>query len=126
MLHTLAVSNYRSLRNFIAPLGALTLITGPNGSGKSNVYRSLRLLAETARGGLIAPLAKEGGFASTLWAGRESFSGRTEAQDERASRNRRLVSHDDFEGSRERQLQTDFFLQSGHGSTSGIAASAQP
>jgi energy-coupling factor transporter ATP-binding protein EcfA2 len=64
MLHTLAVSNYRSLRQFIAPLGELTLITGPNGSGKSNVYRALRLLAETARGGLIASLAREGGFAS--------------------------------------------------------------
>jgi predicted ATPase len=74
MLHTLAVSNYRSLRQFVAPLGQLTLITGPNGSGKSNVYRALRLLAETARGGLIASLAREGGFASTLWAGPESFS----------------------------------------------------
>jgi predicted ATPase len=74
MLRTLAVSNYRSLRQFIAPLGELTLITGPNGSGKSNVYRALRLLAETARGGLIASLAREGGFASTLWAGPESFS----------------------------------------------------
>jgi predicted ATPase len=74
MLHTLAVSNYRSLRQFVAPLGQLTLITGPNGSGKSNVYRALRLLAETARGGLIGSLAKEGGFASTLWAGPESFS----------------------------------------------------
>jgi predicted ATPase len=74
MLHTLAVSNYRSLRQFVAPLGKLTLITGPNGSGKSNVYRALRLLAETARGALIASLAREGGFASTLWAGPESFS----------------------------------------------------
>jgi predicted ATPase len=74
MLHTLAVSNYRSLRHFVAPLGQLTLITGPNGSGKSNVYRALRLLAETARGGLIASLAREGGFASSLWAGPESFS----------------------------------------------------
>lgn len=74
MLQTLAVSNYRSLRQFVAPLGQLTLITGPNGSGKSNVYRALRLLAETARGGLIASLAREGGFASTLWAGPESFS----------------------------------------------------
>jgi predicted ATPase len=74
MLHTLAVSNYRSLRDFIAPLGELTLITGPNGSGKSNVYRALRLVAETARGGLISSLAREGGFESTLWAGPESFS----------------------------------------------------
>jgi predicted ATPase len=74
MLHTLAVSNYRSLRQFVAPLGQLTLITGPNGSDKSNVYRALRLLAKTARGGLIGSLAKEGGFASTLWAGPEPFS----------------------------------------------------
>jgi predicted ATPase len=74
MLHTLAVSNYRSLRQFVAPLAQLTLITGPNGSGKSNVYRALRLLAETARGGLIAALAREGGFTSSLWAGPESFS----------------------------------------------------
>src|SRR6202035_5800109 len=74
MLHTLAVYYSRSLRQCIAPLGELTLITGPNGSGKSNVYRALRLLAETARGGLIASLAREGGFASTLWAGPESFS----------------------------------------------------
>ena len=75
MIETLAVSNYRSLRQFIAPLAQLTLITGPNGSGKSNVYRALRLLAETARGGLISSLAREGGFSSTLWAGPESFSG---------------------------------------------------
>jgi predicted ATPase len=75
MLHTLAVCNYRSLRQFVAPLGQLTLITGPNGSGKSNVYRALRLLADTARGGLIASLAREGGFRSSLWAGPESFSG---------------------------------------------------
>jgi predicted ATPase len=75
MLQTLAVSNYRSLRQFTAPLAQLTLITGPNGSGKSNVYRALRLLAETARGGLISSLAREGGFASILWAGPESFSG---------------------------------------------------
>ena len=75
MIETLAVSNYRSLRQFIAPLAQLTLITGPNGSGKSNVYRALRLLAETARGGLISSLAREGGFASTLCAGPESSSG---------------------------------------------------
>src|ERR1700723_1764314 len=60
MLHTLAVSNYRSLRDFIAPLGELTLITGPNGSGKSNVYRALRLLAEAGRGGPVSSPAREG------------------------------------------------------------------
>jgi predicted ATPase len=74
MLRTLAISNYRSLRDFVMPLGPLNLITGPNGSGKSNVYRALRLLADTARGGVIASLAREGGISSTLWAGPESFS----------------------------------------------------
>jgi predicted ATPase len=74
MLETLAVRNYRSLRDLVIPLGALTLITGTNGSGKSNIYRALRLLAETAQGGLIASLAREGGLTSTLWAGPETIS----------------------------------------------------
>jgi predicted ATPase len=71
MLTTLAISNYRSLRNLIVPLQRLNLITGPNGSGKSNVYRALRLLAETAQGSVIPSLAREGGLPSTLWAGPE-------------------------------------------------------
>lgn len=73
MLTTLAISNYRSLRNLIVPLRGLNLITGPNGSGKSSVYRALRLLAETAQGGVILSLAREGGLQSTLWAGPEKF-----------------------------------------------------
>ena len=71
MLTTLAISNYRSLRNLVVPLQRLNLITGPNGSGKSSVYRALRLLAETAQGGVIPSLAREGGLQSTLWAGPE-------------------------------------------------------
>ena len=74
MLHTLAISGYRSLRDFVIPLKGLNLVTGPNGSGKSNLYRALRLLAETAQGRVIASLAREGGLQSTLWAGPESFS----------------------------------------------------
>jgi len=74
MLSRLAVYNYRSLRDFVAPLAALNLITGPNASGKSNVYRALRLLADIAQGRVISSLAREGGFESTLWAGPESFS----------------------------------------------------
>jgi predicted ATPase len=73
MLTTLAVANYRSLRNLIVPLSRLNLITGPNGSGKSSVYRALRLLAETAQGGVIPSLAREGGLPSTLWAGPEGL-----------------------------------------------------
>jgi predicted ATPase len=74
MLTTLAIAGYRSLRELIVPLGRLNVITGANGSGKSSVYRALRLLAETARGGVITSLAREGGLPSTLWAGPERFS----------------------------------------------------
>ena len=73
MLTTLAIANYRSLRNLIVPLQRLNLITGANGSGKSSVYRALRLLAETAQGGVIPSLAREGGLPSTLWAGPENI-----------------------------------------------------
>jgi predicted ATPase len=69
MLETLAVQNYRTLRDFAIPLGSLNLITGANGSGKSNVYKALRLLAATAQGGAVASLAHEGGIQSALWAG---------------------------------------------------------
>src|SRR5690349_6186632 len=74
MLNRFAICNYRSLRDFIAPLRRLNLVTGPNASGKSNVYRALRLLADIAQGRVIGTLAREGGFASTLWAGPETFS----------------------------------------------------
>jgi predicted ATPase len=74
MVTTVAVSSYRSLRDLVIPLYSLNLVTGPNGSGKSNLYRSLRLLAETAQGRLIPSLAREGGLQSTLWAGPESLS----------------------------------------------------
>src|ERR1700730_17226690 len=74
MLTTLAISNYRSLRNLIVPLKRLNLITGPNGSSKSIVYRALRLLADTAQGGVIPSLAREGGLQSTLWAGPEKLA----------------------------------------------------
>src|SRR5687768_11040074 len=74
MLSTLAVANYRSLRDLIIPLKQLNLITGPNGSGKSSVYRALRLLADTAQGRVIPSLAREGGLQSTLWAGPEQIA----------------------------------------------------
>lgn len=72
MLRTLAVAGYRSLRDVIVPLGPLTVITGPNGSGKSNLYRALRLLAQTADGRAVGALAREGGLPSVLWAGPEN------------------------------------------------------
>lgn len=85
MLTTLAVENYRSLRDLVLPLSGLTVVTGPNGSGKSSLYRALRLLAEASRNGAVSALAQEGGLPSTLWAGPETVgrsvrSGRTPVQ----------------------------------------------
>lgn len=76
MIVTLAVSNYRSINKLRVPLGPLNLITGPNGSGKSNLYRALRLLAEIAQGGIVGALAREGGLASSFWAGPEEITRR--------------------------------------------------
>ncbi|MFI9307475.1 AAA family ATPase [Streptomyces triculaminicus] len=71
MITTLAIENYRSLRRLVVPLDRLNVVTGANGTGKSSLYRALRLLAEAARGGAVAALAREGGLPSTLWAGHE-------------------------------------------------------
>ncbi|GAB3976389.1 AAA family ATPase [Plantactinospora veratri] len=73
MIRTLAVQNYRSLRSLVVELGRLTVVTGANGTGKSSLYRALRLLADSARNGAVAALAREGGLPSTLWAGPETI-----------------------------------------------------
>ena len=61
MLNSLAIQNYRSILDLTTRLESLNVITGANGVGKSNLYRALRLLAETAEGGVINALAHEGG-----------------------------------------------------------------
>jgi predicted ATPase len=71
VISTLAVENYRSLRQLVLELGRLTVVAGANGTGKSSLYRALRLLADAARNGAVAALAREGGLPSTLWAGPE-------------------------------------------------------
>lgn len=76
MLKTLAIANYRSLTDLTVSLSGLNLITGANGSGKSSFYRALRLLAETAQGGVVSALAREGGLESTFWAGPAELSRR--------------------------------------------------
>ncbi|MDH6242850.1 AAA family ATPase [Mycobacterium sp. OTB74] len=75
MLNTIAIRGYRSLREVVLPLTALTVVTGANGTGKSSVYRALGLLADCGRGDVISSLAREGGLQSVLWAGPENTSG---------------------------------------------------
>ena len=89
MLTTIAISNYRSLRELVVPLKRLNVVTGPNGSGKSNLYRALRLLADTAQGRVITSIAREGGLQSTLWAGPETFSRGMKSGDEPVQGTRR-------------------------------------
>ncbi len=79
MLQTLAIAHYRSLHALVVPMARLNLVTGDNGSGKSSLYRALRLLAETAQGGVAAALAREGGLGSALWAGPEQIDRRMQA-----------------------------------------------
>jgi predicted ATPase len=74
MIHTLAVSGYRSLRHLVLPLERLNLVTGANGTGKSSLYRALRLLGDAAFNTVVASLAREGGLQSTLWAGPETIA----------------------------------------------------
>lgn len=74
MIHTVAISGFRSLRDVVVPLGQVTVITGANGTGKSSVYRALRLLADITDDRIIASIAHQGGFRRLLWAGPESVS----------------------------------------------------
>jgi predicted ATPase len=76
MIHTLAISGYRSIRNLVLPLDRLNLVTGANGTGKSSLYRALHLLADAALNTVVASLAREGGLPSTLWAGPEEIGRR--------------------------------------------------
>ncbi|HEY6683717.1 MAG TPA: AAA family ATPase, partial [Propionibacteriaceae bacterium] len=74
LLTTIAIENYRSLRDLRLPLARLNVVTGANGTGKSNLYRALRLLADCASGRVISSLAREGGLDSALWAGPEHLA----------------------------------------------------
>ena len=74
MLTTIAIENYRSLRDLRLPLEQLNVITGANGTGNSSLYRALRLLADCGSGRIVSSLAREGGLESALWAGPEHLA----------------------------------------------------
>jgi predicted ATPase len=75
VIATIAIENYRSLRDLRLSLHRLNVVTGANGTGKSSLYRALRLLADCASGRVISSLAREGGLESVLWAGPEHLAG---------------------------------------------------
>jgi predicted ATPase len=75
VITTIAIENYRSLRDLRLSLHRLNVVTGANGTGKSSLYRALRLLADCASGRVISSLAREGGLESVLWAGPEHLAG---------------------------------------------------
>lgn len=77
MLTTIAIENYRSMRDLRLPLARLNVVTGANGTGKSSLYRALGLLADCASGRVISSLAREGGLESVLWAGPEHLGAAT-------------------------------------------------
>jgi predicted ATPase len=61
----LRLKNWRNFREVDVPLGARTFVIGANASGKSNlldVFRFLRLLAQTEGGGLQKALRDRGGL----------------------------------------------------------------
>jgi predicted ATPase len=74
VITTIAIENYRSLRDLRLPLERLNVVTGANGTGKSGLYRAMRLLADCASGRVISSLAREGGLESVLWAGPEHLA----------------------------------------------------
>jgi len=92
MLHTVAIRGYRSMREAVLPLTALTIVTGANGTGKSSVYRALKLLADCGRGEVIGSLAREGGLESVLWAGPENTSGARRTGETRGTTRTRPVA----------------------------------
>jgi predicted ATPase len=68
-LTALSVEGYRSIRSLWTELDRVNVVLGPNGTGKTNLYRSLGVLVDAARGRLARQVAREGGMPSVMWAG---------------------------------------------------------
>ncbi len=69
MIQRLQIKGFRSLRDVSWEPGRLNVLIGPNGSGKSNLLRALRLLQQSAQGGLAEAILRQGGIGSLLWDG---------------------------------------------------------
>ena len=71
MLTTIAIENYRSLRELRLPLERPNVVTGANGTGKSSLIAPSGCWPIAPQVESISSLAREGGLESVLWAGPE-------------------------------------------------------
>lgn len=64
------IAGYRSIRSIHFPIRQLSVLVGANGVGKTNLYRALELVRAAATGEFAREIAREGGLASVMWAGK--------------------------------------------------------
>ena len=75
MLTRLTLTNFKSYREAVLPLAALTFMVGANASGKSNMLEAMRLLNWLAKGSRLEDIARiiEGGDAIVRGQSRDLF-----------------------------------------------------
>ena len=61
-LKTLAIQNYKSLRDVVIRPSDFTVLIGPNGAGKSNLASAFDFLGDIYQNGLEYAVAKKGGY----------------------------------------------------------------
>ena len=72
-LSTLAIKNYRSIRDATVELGDLAVFIGANATGKSAILDALRFLSEAVRArDFRGPMFSRGGMLNLAWKGQEA------------------------------------------------------
>ena len=61
-IKTLAIQNYKSLRDVVIRPSGFTVLIGPNGAGKSNLASAFDFLGDIYQNGLEYAVAKKGGY----------------------------------------------------------------
>jgi len=71
-LETIAIKNFKSIRDQTLELNSLNVLIGANGSGKSNLIEVFRFLHEVVKRNLAGYTAKKGGADNLLHMGRKN------------------------------------------------------
>ena len=70
MISSVAIRNFRSIRDATLKLGGRNVLIGPNKSGKTNFLDALRFLRHAVSGGDVTlPLNERGGMEGVGWRG---------------------------------------------------------